>query len=35
MGYIGRDDLARIGGELGNSEYGRYLLAIAEETAGP
>jgi glucose-1-phosphate thymidylyltransferase len=31
MGYIGRDDLARLGRELGKSEYGRYLLGIAEE----
>jgi glucose-1-phosphate thymidylyltransferase len=32
MGYISRDDLARLGRELGKSEYGRYLLVIAEET---
>jgi glucose-1-phosphate thymidylyltransferase len=31
MGYIGRDDLARLGRELGKSEYGQYLVGIAEE----
>ncbi|MDP1867809.1 MAG: glucose-1-phosphate thymidylyltransferase RfbA [Bradyrhizobium sp.] len=31
MGYISRDDLAGLGRELGKSEYGRYLCAIAEE----
>lgn len=31
MGYISRADLARLGRELEKSEYGRYLLAIAEE----
>jgi glucose-1-phosphate thymidylyltransferase len=31
MGYIGRDDLAKLGRELGTSGYGRYLVAIAEE----
>jgi glucose-1-phosphate thymidylyltransferase len=31
MGYICRDDLERLGRELGKSEYGRYLLAIAGE----
>lgn len=31
MGYISRDDLAGLGRELGKSEYGRYLLAVAEE----
>jgi glucose-1-phosphate thymidylyltransferase len=31
MGYISRDDLARLGRELGRSEYGRYLVGIAEE----
>jgi glucose-1-phosphate thymidylyltransferase len=31
MGYISRDDLAKLGREVGASEYGRYLLAIAEE----
>ena len=29
MGYIGRDDLVRLGRELEASDYGRYLLAIA------
>ncbi len=33
MGFISRDDLERLGRELGKSEYGRYLLAIAEEKA--
>jgi glucose-1-phosphate thymidylyltransferase len=33
MGFIGRDDLARLGHQLGNSDYGRYLLAIADEAA--
>jgi glucose-1-phosphate thymidylyltransferase len=33
MGFISRDDLERLGHELGKSEYGRYLLAIAEEKA--
>jgi glucose-1-phosphate thymidylyltransferase len=32
-GFISRDDLERLGRELGKSEYGRYLLAIAEEKA--
>ncbi|KAB2848035.1 MAG: glucose-1-phosphate thymidylyltransferase RfbA [Hyphomicrobiaceae bacterium] len=31
MGFIGREDLARLGRELEKSDYGRYLLAIAEE----
>jgi glucose-1-phosphate thymidylyltransferase len=31
MKYISRDDLVRLGRELGTSDYGRYLLAIAEE----
>lgn len=31
MGYISRDDLAWLGRELGKSDYGRYLLAVAEE----
>jgi glucose-1-phosphate thymidylyltransferase len=31
MGFIGRDDLARLGQQLKNSDYGRYLQAIAEE----
>ena len=30
MGYIGRDDLMRLGRELEASDYGRYLIAIAE-----
>jgi glucose-1-phosphate thymidylyltransferase len=29
MGYIGRDDLVRLGRELEASDYGRYLLALA------
>ncbi len=33
MGFIGRDDLARLGRELEKSAYGRYLLSIAEEAA--
>ena len=33
MGFIGRDDLAKLGNLLGNSDYGRYLLAIADEAA--
>jgi glucose-1-phosphate thymidylyltransferase len=33
MGYISQADLARLGRECGSSEYGRYLLAIAEEGA--
>jgi glucose-1-phosphate thymidylyltransferase len=33
MGFISRDDLERLGRELGKSDYGRYLLAIAEEKA--
>jgi glucose-1-phosphate thymidylyltransferase len=31
MGYISRDNLERLGHELGKSAYGRYLLAIAGE----
>jgi glucose-1-phosphate thymidylyltransferase len=31
MGFISRDELARLGRELEKSDYGRYLLAIAEE----
>jgi glucose-1-phosphate thymidylyltransferase len=31
MGFISRDELARLGRELEKSEYGRYLLAIAED----
>jgi glucose-1-phosphate thymidylyltransferase len=34
MGYIGRDDLARLGREFGKSGYGHYLFAAAQETAG-
>lgn len=33
MGFISRDDLVRLGRELEKSEYGRYLLTIAEEIA--
>ncbi len=32
MGFIGRDDLARLGQQLRNSDYGRYLQVIADET---
>jgi glucose-1-phosphate thymidylyltransferase len=31
MGYISRNDLEKLGRELGTSDYGRYLAAIAEE----
>jgi glucose-1-phosphate thymidylyltransferase len=31
MGFISRDDLEQLGRELGKSEYGRYLMAIAAE----
>jgi glucose-1-phosphate thymidylyltransferase len=31
MGLISRNDLEQLGRELGKSEYGRYLLAIAGE----
>ena len=31
MGFISRDDLIRLGQSLEKSDYGRYLLAIAEE----
>jgi glucose-1-phosphate thymidylyltransferase len=31
MGFISRNDLERLGRELGKAEYGRYLLGIAEE----
>jgi glucose-1-phosphate thymidylyltransferase len=34
MGFISRDDLVHLGHDLGKSDYGRYLLAIAEESAG-
>jgi glucose-1-phosphate thymidylyltransferase len=34
MGFIRRDDLIQLGRELQASEYGRYLLAIAEEKTG-
>jgi glucose-1-phosphate thymidylyltransferase len=34
MGYISRDDLERLGRELGKSAYGRYLLEIAGEGLG-
>ena len=33
MGFISRDDLVRLGRGLEKSEYGRYLLTIANETA--
>jgi glucose-1-phosphate thymidylyltransferase len=33
MGFISRDDLERLGRELGKSDYGRYLLAIAEDAS--
>jgi glucose-1-phosphate thymidylyltransferase len=31
QGWIGRDDLARLGREMKNSSYGEYLLRIARE----
>jgi glucose-1-phosphate thymidylyltransferase len=31
MGFISRDALVRLGRELEQSDYGRYLLAIAAE----
>jgi glucose-1-phosphate thymidylyltransferase len=31
LALISRDELARLGRELEKSEYGRYLLAIAED----
>src|SRR5438445_161037 len=34
MGFISRDALQGLGRELGKSDYGRYLLGIAEEGAG-
>lgn len=34
MGFIGQDDLARLGRELERTDYGRYLIAIAEEKIG-
>jgi len=30
-GYIGRDDLARIGAEMKNSQYGEYLIRLSRE----
>jgi glucose-1-phosphate thymidylyltransferase len=30
-GYIGRDDLAKLGAEMKNSQYGDYLLRLARE----
>jgi glucose-1-phosphate thymidylyltransferase len=30
MGFIGRNDLAELGRELDTSEYGRYLISLAE-----
>ena len=33
MGFISRDDLVRLGRGLEKSEYGRYLLTIANEIA--
>jgi glucose-1-phosphate thymidylyltransferase len=35
MGFISRADLERLGRELEKSDYGRYLLAIAEEKTAP
>lgn len=32
MGFISRSDLERLGRRLGQSEYGRYLLAVAAES---
>jgi glucose-1-phosphate thymidylyltransferase len=31
MGFISREDLERLGRELGRGDYGRYLVGIAEE----
>jgi glucose-1-phosphate thymidylyltransferase len=31
MGFIGREELRKLGSEVASSDYGRYLLAIAEE----
>jgi glucose-1-phosphate thymidylyltransferase len=31
LGYIGRDDLERLGAALGNGDYGRYVLGLAGE----
>jgi glucose-1-phosphate thymidylyltransferase len=31
MGFISRNDLERLGRELGKADYGRYLVGIAEE----
>ncbi|MEU8763241.1 glucose-1-phosphate thymidylyltransferase RfbA [Streptomyces sp. NPDC048659] len=33
MGFIGPEECHRLGARLGNSEYGRYVMAIAEEFA--
>ena len=30
MGFISRDQLVVLGRQLGHSDYGRYLLAVAE-----
>jgi glucose-1-phosphate thymidylyltransferase len=35
MGFIGRDDLKRLGAALGKSGYGQYLLKMAEEEPLP
>jgi glucose-1-phosphate thymidylyltransferase len=31
MGFIGRDELVALALRLGQSDYGRYLLSVAEE----
>lgn len=35
MGFIGRDDLKKLGAALGKSGYGKYLLQMAEEDPLP
>jgi glucose-1-phosphate thymidylyltransferase len=34
MGYIDREQLARLAHKLGSSDYGRYLSEIASEEMG-
>ena len=34
MGFIGRDDLAALAGELASSDYGRYLRDVADTGSG-
>ena len=35
MGYIDRAQLRRLGGQLGKSEYGTYLMSLADEDGTP